>query len=159
MTATPVPPAAAFLDVSRELLARGVHVRFRADGSSMYPTIRDTETITVASTEASAIRRGDIVLYRQGHGVIAHRVRRIESLPDGGRTFVLRGDAADSDDAPIGAEQILGKVLFVDRASRRVALAGRWARLRQAVRASASRLKCRATALLRGASPEHGDNS
>jgi signal peptidase len=129
-----------FLYVSSELLARGYHVRFRAEGSSMYPTIRDKDAITVVAAEPSEIRTGDVVLYRLPHGVIAHRVVG-KRTHEGVTTFVLRGDAADSRDAPVGSAQILGKVLWVHRAGRCISLAGRWARLRQLLRAGGSRMK------------------
>lgn len=143
MSAPATTRSPAFLDISRDLLTSGYQVKFQADGSSMYPTIRNRETITVASVDPSAIRPGDIALYRCERGVIAHRVRRIERGGDGPPVFRLRGDAADGDDAPVEADQILGLVRFVDRDGRRLAVAGRWARVRQALRIGASRLKGR----------------
>ena len=40
----------ATLDVSRDLLAGGYQVKFQADGSSMYPTIRASESITLVGS-------------------------------------------------------------------------------------------------------------
>ena len=114
MNGTGATPSAAFLAVSRELLASGYKVRFQANGSSMYPTIRDKERITLASTETSAIRKGDIVLYGLGQGVIAHRVRRIERSPDGAPILRLRGDAADADDSSTASKRaVFGSVWVV----------------------------------------------
>ena len=134
-------PLVTFLAVSSELLARGYRVRFLAEGWSMHPTIRDKELITVASVVPSAIRRGDIVLCRHRRGVVAHRVVAIERGRRGMTMFVLRGDAAEGCDAPAAPEQVLGQVLAVDRAGRRVSLSGRWARLRRVLRLCGSRLK------------------
>lgn len=142
MNAREATSPAAFLDVSRDLLARGYQVRFQATGSSMYPTIRHQDLVTVAAGDASAIKTGDIVLYRLGEGVIAHRVIGIERTPDGrvGRV-ALRGDWADLPDAPVEPDQILGRVLAVDRDGRHITLIGPWARLRQRARASLSKAK------------------
>lgn len=136
MNATDRACSVTLPDVSSVLLALGYSVRFRANGSSMYPTIRDGELITVVPAGPSEVRKGDIVLYRSDHGVIAHRVKG-----SGPTRFRLRGDAADADDAPVGPQRILGKVVFVHRGCRRIRLAARWARLRQGLRADASRLK------------------
>jgi len=132
----------AFLDTSRELLARGHQVRFQATGSSMFPTIRHEDSVTVVAADASAIKTGDIVLYRLGEGVIAHRVIGIERTPDGrvGRV-AFRGDWADLPDAPVQPDQILGRVLAVDREGRHITLTGPWARLRQRVRTGLSKAK------------------
>ena len=91
-----------------------------------------------------AVRTGDIVLYRTEAGVIAHRVIRIErrnpcseaplraeeqiSKPRHSpsqstelsphQLFFLRGDASENCDRPIEGEQILGKVVSVERDGR-----------------------------------------
>jgi len=119
----------AFLDVSTELLAREYRVRFLAEGWSMHPTIRDKELITVAAVHASEIGPGDILLYRTDHKVLAHRVVRITRV-EGVIRLTLRGDGTDLCDAPIGAQQVLGRVVAVDREGRRIDLDGRGARMR-----------------------------
>jgi len=150
VSATPTPTTVTFLAVSADLLARGHQVRFQATGSSMYPTIRDKDVITVAAADAAGIKKGDIVLYRLGQGVIAHRVVGIEQTDEGvARRVTFRGDSADLADAPVVPDQILGRVLAVDRAGRHINLVGQWAGLRQRVRASASKVK----RVLRGFSP------
>jgi len=143
-------PPDVFSDVSAELLRRGARVRFRATGRSMQPTILEGEAITVEPVAPAAITRGDILLYRWERGVIAHRVIRIERTNDGTVTqpsvlspqssFILRGDASASSDTPIQAEQVIGKVIAVERAGRRIDLAGRRAKLKRTCRVWASRL-------------------
>lgn len=139
MSGTAATRCEAFLDVSSELLARGYRVRFRAEGWSMHPTIRNGELITVAPVAPSEVKRGDIILYRlyrlyrRRRGVIAHRVVGIERTSRGAVCFVLRGDAADSCDAPVAADQVLGKVLAVDRAGCRVGLKSRRPTLRRLI--------------------------
>jgi hypothetical protein len=55
-------PRYLFADVSTELLRSGQGIRFRAPGRSMYPTIKEGETITVQPVAPSVVRRGDIIL-------------------------------------------------------------------------------------------------
>ncbi len=143
-------PPDVFSDVSAELLRRGARVRFRATGRSMQPTILEGEAITVEPVAPAAITPGDILLYRWKRGVIAHRVIRIERTNGGAVTqpsvlspqssFVLRGDASVSYDCPVEPEQVLGRVVAVERAGRRIDLAGRRAKLKRTCRVWASRL-------------------
>ena len=63
-----------FNEITAELLSRGNRVRFRAIGASMQPTIEDGELITVAPVAPESVNRGDILLYQNERGVVAHRV-------------------------------------------------------------------------------------
>jgi len=128
------------LNVSATLLAQGYSVRFSAPGTSMGPTIRDGETITVAPAAPSQIRRGDVVAYRRGYHVIAHRVVRVERHNDS-PAFLMRGDATTSCDPPVAPEQILGKVVSVERRGRQRKVSSRPAKLAYSARVAASRAK------------------
>ena len=120
-----------FSDVCTGLLSLGQGVRFKANGWSMYPTIRDGEMISVESVLPSQIRHGDIILYRSSRGITAHRVIRVQMetnsavVPHGPSfLFTTRGDSIRADDPPLMSDQILGKVCSVERKGRTVALYG-----------------------------------
>jgi signal peptidase I len=123
-----------------EALANGHVVRVRADGTSMHPTIRDGESIAIAAVAAADIVCGDVVMCRHASRLLAHRVVRV-TVSGAGRTFELRGDAKRASDAPIPSDAIVGRVVGVVRNRRLVAVSGRAARVRRAVRAIASRAK------------------
>jgi signal peptidase I len=132
-----------FFDVAVNLLQSGQGVRFQAPGRSMKPTIREEETITVEPVTPLGVRKGDIILYNNHTGVIAHRVIRIQRKdpsqpPD---SFILRGDASITDDKPVAAGQILGKVVSVERNGRTINLYSKRLKTMRLVRLSASRLK------------------
>jgi signal peptidase I len=130
-----------FLDISTELLSRGYSIRFRPGGHSMHPTIRDGEVVTVSPVDARMVKRGDILFYRSEHGVIAHRVVRIREEKSAQRVFILRGDASHSCDEPVRAEQVLGRVISVERDGRKIDLTNRRFRLLSAARVRASQIK------------------
>ncbi|MCJ7442334.1 MAG: signal peptidase I [Thermoanaerobaculaceae bacterium] len=134
------PNDAAFIEVVTDLLSRGHSVRFRAKGSSMHPTIREGEAITVAPARPAAIRRGDVILYRSARGVIAHRVAGVERGPDGAPVFVPRGDASATCDEPVSESAVLGAVVSVERDGRTLNPASARARALAAVRAIVARL-------------------
>ena len=104
-----------FLDVCDRLLTGGQSVRFRAEGWSMYPAIRDGEMVEVTAADVSTIRRGEVLLCRLGAGLVAHRVIRIRRNGTTVTEIVLRGDAAFANDPPIAPGDVLGKVIAVTR--------------------------------------------
>jgi signal peptidase I len=120
-----------------EALATGTMVRFHAEGTSMYPTIRDGEAITIARVAPDDVVRGDLLLCRQGRRVIAHRLVGIATR-GAIRIFELRGDAKAACDAPVAADAVVGRIIAVHRNGRSVRLCGRAARLRHEARAVAS---------------------
>jgi signal peptidase len=134
-------PQYLFTDVSTELLRSGQSIRFRAPGRSMYPTIKEDETITVQPVAPSAIKMGDIILYRLEGVVIAHRVVRIERGEDGGSRFIARGDASGVPDEPVEPAQVLGKVISVERGGRNIGLYSGRAKMLRTAHVCASRLK------------------
>jgi signal peptidase len=124
-----------FLHVTLNLLTLGYSIRFQAPGRSMEPTIFHGETITAEPVEPSRVGRGDIILYRQGKGVIAHRVLRAH------HSFITRGDALVVLDDPVKSSEVLGKVICVERAGRRIRLDNWQARCSFEFRQHVRRLK------------------
>jgi len=129
------------LDLSTELLGRGKRVRFRAPGRSMYPTIRENEAITVEPVAPQDVKVGDIILYRSEKSVVAHRVIRIEKGRGNTLRFILREDTWGTLDAPVEADQILGKVVSVERAGRIIDVYSKRVKMRLLAHTLASRFK------------------
>ena len=129
-----------FLDVATDLLRSGHRMRFRAGGSSMWPTIRPGEAITVEPATATEVKLKDIVLYRTGRGVIGHRVVGIANQ-NGELVLLARGDADQGAGEPVAAKQLLGKVLAVEREGRNIDLTSRRAKMKHFMRTCALSLK------------------
>jgi signal peptidase len=126
--------------VIERALTGGTTVRFRAEGTSMYPTIRDGEAITIAAIATNDIVRGDVLLCRHKKRMVAHRVVNVAACGTE-RFFELRGDSKGSCDMPVGADAVVGRIIGVHRNGRLVPLCGRAARLRHSARTVASRVK------------------
>jgi Peptidase family C25 len=124
-----------FVDVVTELLSRGYRVRFRAEGASMRPTIRGGEKITVEPV--SEVKLGDIALFRAERGLIAHRVVGIQKGIGKAPVFLTRGEAGGSYEEAVQEQQILGKVVAVERNGHSIDLGGRWAKIRCSTRSFA----------------------
>ena len=112
-----------FIELSTQLLRHGEKIRFQAPGHSMQPTIREGEVITIEPVEPSAVRKGDIILYRWDNGIIAHRVIDVELKGDTVSRFIVRGDAEHTCDDPVNSSQVLGKIVSVERKGRCIELA------------------------------------
>jgi signal peptidase I len=145
------PTDAAFVEVVTDLLRRGHSVRFRAKGGSMHPTIREGEAITVAPVRPAEIQLGDLILYRSGRGVTAHRVVRVVRDPDGTLAFIPRGDSSTTRDEPVAQSAVLGRVVGVERDGRALDPTGAGAWTLAVLRATAARPVRRLRAWLRGA--------
>jgi signal peptidase I len=124
--------SATLLDVCTELLGEGFCINFHTPGQSMYPTIRDGEKVSVEPVLERDIKRGDILLYKCHGRLIAHRVIRIHSREE--KSLVLRGDALNEPDAPVKFNQVLGRVVAVERGGRKLKLARRKDTLRAGLR-------------------------
>jgi hypothetical protein len=109
-----------FLDLNSDLLRNGRSVRFSAPGHSMYPTIRDGETLIVQPIKAAEVAVGDIILHAVDQRLIAHRVAKIVNPQSYAKTessceFIFKADASSSLNEPVKPSQILGKVVSIER--------------------------------------------
>jgi uncharacterized repeat protein (TIGR01451 family) len=105
------PQSREFESFSLDCLRAGLRVRFQARGSSMFPTIRDGETVYVKPASEADLRKGDIVLVKSDIGFRLHRL----ILADAGRdVFIARGDSALQDDPAVRHDQILGVAVAKD---------------------------------------------
>ncbi|MFZ0734923.1 MAG: C25 family cysteine peptidase [Candidatus Sulfotelmatobacter sp.] len=94
-----------FDEVVRDLLDRGLSVRFQARGASMSPAIRDGETVEITSVIMSELRKDDIVLAKTNYGFRLHRIVLADHARD---VFITRGDCGRQNDPPLTGVQILG---------------------------------------------------
>ena len=102
------PDSASFEALSRELLKRGMTVRFQARGASMAPSINDGQFVHVTAVIVSKLRKDDIVLTKGDKGFLMHRLVVAELDKN---VFITRSDTAVENDPPVTRDQILGLVV------------------------------------------------
>ena len=120
------PPA--FADLAAEFLGRGIGVRFTARGSSMWPFIHDGDVLVVEPAAGETLRVGDVVLYRAGGGVMAHRLvgrTAIDEQP----VLIIRGDGSRGAGDRVRPEQVLGRATQREHGGTVTDLDGWWPRL------------------------------
>jgi hypothetical protein len=87
----------------------------------MIPAIWPGDVVAVRRSELGELRLGQIVLYRQERGLVAHRIVHIH-----GDLLTTRGDTLQSDDPPVKASDLVGQVVSLIRKGQRVNLRRSW---------------------------------
>jgi len=87
-------------------------------GTSMMPLIVNGDEVLL-QFDYQTLRRGDIVVFRHDalrpEGLVAHRVIRIRE-DDNDCAILTKGDNCAMADAPVAAQEILGRVIAIRRA-------------------------------------------
>ena len=68
------PRLPSFLEVARGVLESGYGVQLHTRGGSMTPLIRGGCLLQVEQVDLKALRFGDIIVYRTGETLVAHRL-------------------------------------------------------------------------------------
>lgn len=82
---------------------------------SMRPDYQPGSLVVVRPVDLNEIQVGDVVTYQLVSGepeVVTHRVVGVGNTLGGEQRFILRGDANNTNDAPVVPEQIRGKLWY-----------------------------------------------
>ena len=104
--------AAAAPALLAEVLRRFGEIRLRVSGTSMLPAIRPGDILIVGRCTIDELGSGDVVLFRSGERLFAHRVART-CVGEGPSVLITKGDALMSDDPPLPFSQVLGRVTAI----------------------------------------------
>ena len=107
------------MELMRETLERGKKLRFRALGSSMFPTIRGGDIITLEPAELGSIRLGDLLFFQNKGQFFLHRLIKKQQI-NGDPFFVTRGDNLPLPDLPFKPSQVRGKAVMLERGNRTI---------------------------------------
>lgn len=104
--------APVIMELIEAVHEKGAPFRFKANGYSMTPAIRNGDIITVSPLANLSIKRGDVVAFRHPERpqMLVHRVLRKK-----GDHFLIKGDNCPTVDGWIPAENILGLITRVER--------------------------------------------
>jgi len=105
-----------FSKLSEGILRQGGFLRFEALGSSMSPFIQGGDVLIIQPAGAAVLNLGDVAFYRRttDGSLIAHRV--VSKSVHGSRVMLtMRGDAEFWTNELVQAEQVLGRVVIVQR--------------------------------------------
>jgi hypothetical protein len=126
------------LEVAQNILQEGYRVLLKTRGDSMVPIIRSGGLIQVDPVPPEGLLLRDIVVYRQGDQVVAHRL--VAKQQQGGKLRLFtRGDAFSCQSLEeVSPEQVLGRVTAVrSRRGREMRIDAGWGRVLSLVLAAA----------------------
>lgn len=103
-----------YLKLAEDLRDNNINMKIYVIGSSMSPILRKGNKIYVEPVEISDLSVGDIVLYRRGENMVAHRLVGIEQK-NNGFIFLTKGDTFSSEDEPLREKDIIGRVYAVEK--------------------------------------------
>jgi signal peptidase I len=102
-------------EVGFSLLSAGTSIKVRAEGYSMYPSIKPGSIVFIESfTDDLQPVPGDIIAWKKESGFVVHRLIRKEEADDI-KYFITRGDSIPAEDDPVPFELIAGKVVKVEK--------------------------------------------
>jgi signal peptidase I len=101
-------------EIGFSLLAEGKTIRVRAEGFSMYPSIKPGSVIFIEPfREGMEPSSGDIIAWKREAGFVVHRLVKIY-LHKHQKYFITRGDSIMAEDEPVLFDDIAGKVIRVE---------------------------------------------
>jgi signal peptidase I len=102
--------------IFEDILSEGLSLRVRVTGKSMTPFLRGGEFVTLKEVLLSSVHIGDLVFWKSERGqLLLHRVIKKSRDPNGCLWIQTKGDAVKEPDAPVMANQVLGRVYRVEQ--------------------------------------------
>jgi len=96
--------------LAREELAQGGLIRLRVSGDSMAPLIEPGDVVLVRHVNPEDLRRGDLILVEQGGAFLTHRLVAADA-----HLVRTKGDNASHADPPVLPQDVLGRVIGVEK--------------------------------------------
>lgn len=106
----------------KEVIRKHGWVELPAEGTSMYPLIKQGNICRFVPCEAMKLKKGEIILFHTLSGsLVAHRLLSVESINEQ-VTYLLKGDTNFGLDEPVGQEQLIGKLTSINKGKYRIKL-------------------------------------
>jgi len=96
-------------------------VHLKVAGTSMLPSLWPGDILKVCPVNIADVPAGDVVVFSRNSFLVTHRV-----ICNSGSTLITRGDSLTSADPPVSGEELLGRVVSIHRAGRRVDPSPAW---------------------------------
>ena len=107
-------------DLGFSLLDEGKNLKIKADGYSMYPSIKPGTIIFIEPfTVNNDPEPGEIVAWKRESGFVVHRLVRSERQGND-VIYITRGDSCRYEDRPVTRDQIAGKVIRIEDRKNRI---------------------------------------
>lgn len=106
----------------KEVIRKQGWIDLPAEGTSMYPLIKQGNICRFVSSEAMKLKKGEIILYHTLSGsLVAHRLLSTEWMNEQ-VTYRLKGDTNFGADEPVDQEQLIGKLASINKGNYQIKL-------------------------------------
>lgn len=103
-------------------LAEGKEVRLRVDGTSMSPLLKPGDQVVLQRATPQQLQKGDLVVVRRQHDMVTHRL-----VHQNAGQWLTKGDNSRYPDLPALENQVLGKVIAIEKNKKTIDLQStRW---------------------------------
>ncbi len=101
-------------EIGFTLLAEGKTIKVKAEGFSMYPSVKPASIIYIEPIEKGTLPvSGEIIAWKRDSGLVVHRLVRI--IKKYSQTyFITRGDSSAFEDELVTVDQIAGRVIRIE---------------------------------------------
>lgn len=111
-----------------DIAQKGINLKIPVWGYCMSPFIRHGDVVIIKPMNEAEVSIGDIVVFLYRHRMFVHRL--ISKYQKKGKTVLLtKGDSFPHFDQPISPEDVLGKVVAIDRGKRKINLDNAFGRI------------------------------
>jgi len=117
-------PTESASEISGKMRSQG-SVCLRLQGGSMTPWIRSGDLVFIKRFDFERVSTGDVILFERADRFFVHRIigRRLLMSGEKEQTrLITKGDALDGVDAPVSAEEFLGRATRIHRGRRHIDL-------------------------------------
>ena len=104
----------SLIDLAEVLLEDNNTLSIRMYGLSMYPALQHGDTGLIKKCFPDEVKKGDVVVWRSGDRLVAHRLVTCERKEDGW-CLLTRGDNNLLDDSPFTEKELAGKLISFER--------------------------------------------
>ena len=102
--------------VFEDILKRGSSLRVKVTGRSMVPFLNDGEFVTIKKVPPHALRKGNLIFFKNSQGTpLLHRIIQRRKSFDHKIIFRTKGDALIAFDEPVQYQNVLGKVIRIEK--------------------------------------------
>jgi signal peptidase I len=102
------------ITLAEELLNGGLSVQIKVGGHSMFPILKNGDTVFIKKIPVNLLKRGDIVVYRSTSKMIAHRILFIQNKNNQIR-LITKGDSLILIDKAVSETDYIGKITAFQR--------------------------------------------
>jgi hypothetical protein len=112
-------PTSEELRLFEDILISGAELRVKVTGRSMAPFLNDGDVVRIRKVDRGMLAPGDLIFFKTAQGApVLHRIMTRRRTRENRMRYVTKGDALIACDAPVMDDDILGKVIKIEKSLR-----------------------------------------